>query len=60
MNINALLMDEQDNVVTCVAAVSTLFKEMGSRKWAWFSIAWQVGCAYAASLLVFQIGSLFL
>ena len=22
MNINALLMDEQDNVVTCVAAVS--------------------------------------
>ena len=46
--------------VPCVAAVSTLFKEMGSRKWAWFSIAWQVGCAYAASLLVFQIGSLFL
>ncbi|MEY8402275.1 ferrous iron transport protein B [Oscillospiraceae bacterium 44-34] len=46
--------------VPCVAAVSTLFKEMQSRKWAWFSVAWQVGCAYAASLLVFQIGSLFL
>ena len=46
--------------VPCVAAVSTLFKEMQSRKWAWFSIAWQIGCAYAASLLVFQIGSLFL
>ena len=46
--------------VPCMAAVSTLFKEMGSRKWAWFSIAWQVGCAYVASLLVYQIGGLFL
>ncbi len=46
--------------VPCVAAVSTLFKEMGSRKWAWFSIAWQIGCAYILSLLVYQVGSLFL
>jgi len=46
--------------VPCVAAVSTLFKEMNSRKWAWFSIAWQVGCAYVMSLLVYQVGSLFL
>ncbi len=46
--------------VPCVAAVSTLFKEMQSRKWAWFSIAWQVGCAYVVSLLIFQIGGLFL
>ncbi len=46
--------------VPCVAAVSTLFKEMQSRKWAWFSIAWQVGCAYLMSLLVYQIGGLFL
>ena len=46
--------------VPCVAAVSTLFKEMGSRKWAWFSIVWQIGCAYVLSLLVYQIGSLFL
>ena len=46
--------------VPCVAAVSTLFKEMQSRKWAWFSIAWQVGCAYVMALLVYQIGSLFL
>ena len=45
--------------VPCVAAVSTLFKEMNSRKWAWFSIAWQVGCAYLVSMLVFQIGGLF-
>ncbi len=46
--------------VPCVAAVSTLFKEMGSRKWAWFSIAWQIGCAYVMSLLVYQIGSILL
>ena len=46
--------------VPCVAAVSTLFKEMNSRKWAWFSIAWQIGCAYVMSLLVYQIGGLFL
>lgn len=46
--------------VPCVAAVSTLFKEMNSRKWAWFSIAWQMGCAYVVSLLVYQVGSLFL
>ena len=46
--------------VPCVAAVSTLFKEMNSPKWAWFSVVWQIGCAYAASLLVYQIGGLFL
>ena len=46
--------------VPCVAAVSMLFKEMQSRKWAWFSIAWQIGCAYVMSLLVYQIGGLFL
>ena len=44
--------------VPCVAAVSTLFKEMNSPKWAWFSIAWQIGCAYLVSLLVYQLGSL--
>ena len=44
--------------VPCVAAVSTLFKEMGSPKWAFFSIAWQLGVAYVASLLVHTIGVL--
>lgn len=46
--------------VPCVAAVSVLFKEMNSPKWAWFSIAWQIGCAYLVSLLVYQVGRLFL
>ena len=46
--------------VPCVAAVSTLFKEMNSRKWAWFSIAWQMGCAYVVSMLIYQLGGLIL
>ncbi len=46
--------------VPCVAAVSTIFKEMNSPRWALFSIAWQIGCAYVVSMLVFQLGSLLL
>lgn len=46
--------------VPCVAAVSTLFKEMNSPKWAWFSIVWQLGCAYVVSTLVYQVGGLIL
>ena len=46
--------------VPCVAAVSTIRKEMNSAKWTLVSIAWQVGAAYLGALLVYQIGSLFL
>ena len=46
--------------VPCVAAGSTLAKEMNSMKWTLFSIGWQLGVAYVASLLVYQVGSLFL
>ena len=46
--------------VPCVAAVSTLFREMGSKKWAFFSIGWQIACAYVLSMLVYQLGSLLL
>ena len=46
--------------VPCVAAVSTLAKEMNSKKWTAFSIAWQIGIAYVAALAVYQLGSLFL
>ena len=45
--------------VPCVAAVSTLAKEMNSKKWTAFSIAWQIGIAYVAALVVYQVGSLF-
>ena len=46
--------------VPCVAAVSTLAKEMNSPKWTAFSIGWQMGCAYLAAFLVFQIGRVLL
>ena len=46
--------------VPCVAAVSTMFREVGKARWAFFSIAWQPGCAYVVSLLVYQVGSLLL
>lgn len=38
--------------VPCVAAVSTLAREMNSVKWTLFSIAWQIGIAYTAAFLV--------
>lgn len=46
--------------VPCVAAVSTLAKEMNSKKWTAFSIVWQISIAYVAALAVYQLGSLFL
>ena len=46
--------------VPCVAAVSAIRKEMTSLKWTLASVAWQLLSAYVISLLVFQIGSLFL
>ena len=42
--------------VPCVAAVSTLAKEMNSLKWTLFSILWQIGVAYVAALIVHTIG----
>ncbi len=44
--------------IPCVAAVSTIYREMNSLKWTVRSILWQILCAYAVSFLVFQIGSL--
>ncbi len=44
--------------VPCVAAVSTIRKEMNSAKWTLRSIAWQLGAAYLGAFLVYQIGSL--
>ena len=45
--------------VPCVAAVSTLYKEMNSLKWTARSVLWQLCAAWIVSFLVFQIGSLF-
>lgn len=46
--------------VPCVAAMSTMYQEMNSPKWTAFSVLWQIGSAYLVSLLIFQLGSLFL
>ncbi len=43
----------------CFAAIGAIRREMASAKWTWFAIAYQMGFAYAVSLMVFQLGSLF-
>lgn len=45
--------------VPCIAAVSALASELNSRKLTVFSVVYQIGIAYIMSMLVFQIGSLF-
>ena len=44
----------------CISAFVTIKKEMGSLKWALASAAIQCASAYIVSLLVYQIGSLFI
>ena len=44
----------------CLAAISTLAKEMQSRKWFWFAIVFQNEFAYAVTLVIYQIGSFLL
>lgn len=45
--------------VPCIAAVSALAGELNSRKLTIFSVLYQIGIAWIMSMLVFQIGSLF-
>ena len=42
----------------CLAAISTMAKEMQSRKWFWFAILFQNIFAYVVTLCVYQIGTL--
>ena len=42
----------------CIAAVSAIYKEMGSTKWTLVSVFYQLFAAWLASALVFQIGTL--
>ncbi len=44
--------------VPCVAAVSTLYREMNSLRWTVRSILWQLCAAWLVSFVVFQVGSL--
>ena len=43
----------------CFAAIGAIKREMNNSKWTWFAILYQCGLAYIASLIIFQIGSLF-
>lgn len=41
--------------VPCVAAFSTMKRELGSWKWAIFSAGWQIGIAYIISMFIYQV-----
>ena len=43
----------------CLAAIATMANELNDRKWFWFAILFQNLCAYAVTLIVFQLGMLF-
>jgi ferrous iron transport protein B len=42
----------------CLAAISTMAKELNDRKWFWFAIAYQNIFAYCVTLIIYQFGSL--
>ena len=43
----------------CFAAIGAIKREMNSRKWTWFAIAYQCGFAYVVALITFQLGKAF-
>ncbi|HBF37315.1 MAG TPA: ferrous iron transport protein B [Firmicutes bacterium] len=43
----------------CIVAMSTTMREMGSRKWGWIAIGYQVLVGYALAFICYQLGSLF-
>ena len=46
--------------VPCISAFATIKREMGSLKWALASAGLQIGIAYLISMLIYQIGSIFI
>nr|MCR5664156.1 ferrous iron transport protein B [Oscillospiraceae bacterium] len=43
----------------CFAAIGAIKREMNSRKWTWFAIAYQCGFAWVIAFIVWQVGRLF-
>ena len=43
----------------CFAAIGAIKREMNSAKWTAFAIGYQCAFAYAVSLMIYQIGSVF-
>ncbi len=44
----------------CVAAISAIRREMGSRRWTLLALVWQTGFAYLATMTLYQVGRLIL
>lgn len=44
----------------CFAAMGAIKREMNNTKWFWIAIGYQCGFAYVCSLIVYQLGSLFM
>lgn len=45
--------------IPCLAAVSTIAKEMGSRKYFWFTLAFQLVVSWVGAFFVYRIAGLF-
>ncbi len=43
----------------CFAAIGAIKREMNSRKWTWFAIAYQCGFAWVTAFIVWQLGRIF-
>ena len=43
----------------CFAAMGAIKREMNSAKWTWIAIGYQTLFAYAVSMIIYQVGSLF-
>ena len=45
-------------VPPCMVAIAVTFREMGSRKWGWFAVAFQLFVGYVLAMSVYRIGLL--
>ena len=46
-------------VPPCMVAIAVTFREMGSRKWGWFAVGFQLFVGYALALTAYRLGVLF-
>ena len=46
-------------VPPCMVAVAVTFREMGSQKWGWFAVGFQLFVGYVLSMSVYRLGVLF-
>ena len=46
-------------VPPCMVAIAVTFREMGSRKWGWFAVGFQLFVGYVLALSTYRLGVLF-